>query len=137
VTGQTATISVRCECGGEAVRQVSQFVLRDELWWDAEFSCDACGTHMCEHSGLGAAPDDVRTALLAAHGRARLRLCGPAPSLVPVLKVLRDTSSLSLSQARALAGELSGDGLTGTLTEMELLGARLRAHGVAVDLERG
>ncbi|WP_449486519.1 ArsR/SmtB family transcription factor [Streptomyces avidinii] len=35
VTGQTAKAAVGCECGGTAVRQVSQFVLRGELWWDS------------------------------------------------------------------------------------------------------
>lgn len=60
VTGQTARIASRCECGSVAVRQVSQFVLRDELWWDSEFSCGSCGIHLCEHAGPGPAPDDVR-----------------------------------------------------------------------------
>lgn len=39
VTGQTAKIASLCECGSMAVRQVNQFILHDELWWDSEFSC--------------------------------------------------------------------------------------------------
>lgn len=136
MTGQTAKIASLCECGSMAVRQVNQFVLRDELWWDSEFSCTSCGTYLCEHAGPGPAPDDVREALLAAHGSARLRLAGPAPSLVPALKVFREVSAASLARARELVGELSRDGLVGTLSEMEFLKARLQRRGVPVHVDR-
>ncbi len=66
-----------------AVRRVNRCILRDELWWDSEFSCGSCGTCLCEHAGPGRAPDDVREALFAAHGPVRLRLVDPVPSLVP------------------------------------------------------
>ncbi|GAA2474029.1 hypothetical protein ACFPFX_12365 [Streptomyces mauvecolor] len=136
MSGQTVKIASRCECGSLAVRQVNQFVLDDELWWDSEFFCETCGTYLCEHAGPGSAPDDVRQALFAAHGSVRLRLTGPAPSLVPLLKVFREISAASLPQARDLAGELSRDGLVGTLSEMEFLKARLHRRGVRVDISR-
>lgn len=119
-----------------AVRQVNQFVLHDELWWDSELSCGSCGAHLCEHAGRGPAPDDVREALLAAHGPVRLRLVAPVPGLVPVLKVIREVSAVSLSRARELVGELGRDGLVGTLSEMEFLKARLQLRGVHVDIDR-
>ncbi|OEV22528.1 hypothetical protein AN221_01290 [Streptomyces nanshensis] len=119
-----------------AVRQVNQFILHDELWWDSEFSCGSCGTYLCEHAGPGPAPDDVRETLLAAHGSVRLRLVGSVPSLVPALKVFREVSAASLSRARELVGELSRDGLVGTLSEMEFLKARLQTRGVPVDVDR-
>ncbi|MFJ7206756.1 hypothetical protein ACIQWR_24905 [Streptomyces sp. NPDC098789] len=78
----------------------------------------------------------MREALLAAHGPVRLRLAGPVPGLVPALKVFREVTAASLSRARELVGELSNEGLVGTLSEMEFLKARLRMRGVPVDLER-
>lgn len=119
-----------------AVRQVNQFVHHDELWWDSEISCGSCGTYLCEQAGPGPAPDDVREALLAAHGSVRLRLVGSVPSLVPALKVFREVAAASLSRARELVGELSQGGLVGTLAEMEFLKARLRMRGVPVDIDR-
>ncbi|MGW6685791.1 hypothetical protein [Streptomyces sp. NPDC054961] len=136
MTGQTAKIASPCGCGSMAVRQVNQFILRDELWWDSEFSCGSCGIYLCEDAGPGPAPDDVREALLAAHGSVRLRLVGSLPSLVPALKVFREVTAASLSGARQLVGELSHDGLVGTLSEMEFLKARLQMCGVPVDLDR-
>lgn len=135
MSGQTAKIASLCQCGSAAVRQVNQFINHGELWWDAEFSCDNCGTYLCEQAGPGTAPDDVREALLAAHGPATLRLAEPVSSPVPVLKVLREVSAVSLSQARELVEKLSHDGVVGTLSEMELLKARLQLRGVPVDID--
>ncbi|MEV4942259.1 hypothetical protein [Streptomyces zaomyceticus] len=116
---------------------MNQFTHDDALWWDSELSCGACGIHLCEHAGPEPAPDDVREALLAAHGPARLRLAGPVTGLVPALKVLREVfPAASLSRARELAAELSHDGLVGTLPEMEFLRARLRLRGVHADIDR-
>ncbi|GAA3143469.1 hypothetical protein ACFQ0X_06740 [Streptomyces rectiviolaceus] len=136
MSGQTAKIASLCECGSVAVRQVNQFINHGELWWDAEFSCDSCGTYLCEQAGPGTAPDDVREALLAAHGPAKLRLAGPVASLVPAMKVFREVSAVSLSQARELVERLSHDGVVGTLSEMELLTTRLQLRGVPVDIDR-
>lgn len=119
-----------------AVRQVNQFILDDELWWDSEFSCGFCGTHLCEHSGPGPAPDDVREALLTAYGPVRLRPAGPVSGLVPAAKALREVAATSVSRALELAGELSQDGLVGTLPEMEFLKARLRLRGVHTEIDR-
>ncbi|ARI50707.1 hypothetical protein ACWEJZ_32910 [Streptomyces bacillaris] len=136
MTGQTAKTASRCACGSMAVRQVNQFVLSDELWWDSEFSCGACGTYLCDHAGPGPAPDDVREALLTAHGPVRLRLACPVPSLGPVMKVLRESAAISLSQARELAQDLSQEGLAGTLPEMEFLKARLQLRGIHATIGR-
>ncbi len=91
----------------------------------------------CENSNPGRPPDDVRGALLTAHGAARLRVVGPTPTLVPVLKVLREVSGASLPDAREHADELRGDGMVGTLTEMEFLGMHLRRRGVPVEVKVG
>ncbi|MDY0814711.1 hypothetical protein [Kitasatospora purpeofusca] len=137
MTGQTVKIAALCECGHMAVQQVNQFINRGELWWDAEFSCDSCGSYRCEHAGPGTAPDDEwRQALLAANGAARLRLVRPVPSLVQAMKVFRDVSGVSLPQARGLVEQLSSDGVVGTLAEMEFLKTRLQLRGIPVDVDR-
>ncbi|MFC9328782.1 hypothetical protein [Kitasatospora sp. NPDC057015] len=137
MAGQTVKIAVLCACGEMAVRQVNQFIDFGELWWDAEFTCDGCGTYRCEHAGPGAAPDDGwRQALLAANGAARLRLVGSVPSLVQAMKVFREVSGVSLPQARRFVEQLSGDGVEGTLVEMEFLKTRLRLRGIPVDVDR-
>lgn len=118
------------------MRQVNQFILHDELWWDSEFSRGSCGAYLCEHAGRGSAPDDVREALPAAHGPVRLRLVGLVPSLIPALKVLREFSAASLWHARELTGELSHDGLVGILPETEFLEARLQLRGVHVGIDQ-
>ncbi|MEU2150232.1 hypothetical protein ABZ741_38845 [Streptomyces globisporus] len=135
MTAQTAKTASRCACGSMAVRQVNQFILSDELWWDSEFSCHACGTHLCGQAGPGTAPADVREALLTVHGPARLRLDGPVPSLVPAMKVLRESAATSLSQARELAKDLSREGLAGTLPEMEFLKAQLQLRGIHTTID--
>ncbi|GGV44075.1 hypothetical protein GCM10010495_72140 [Kitasatospora herbaricolor] len=115
---------------------MNQFVLHDELWWDSEFSCAACGSYCCEHAGPGTAPDHVRQALLAAHGPAGLRLTGPLTAPVAAMKAFRETMSVSLLRARELVAELSQDGFTGTVPEMEHLASLLRRRGVPVEVSR-
>ncbi|MFI6733694.1 hypothetical protein ACIBI9_12260 [Nonomuraea sp. NPDC050451] len=135
MTGQTAKIESRCgRCEGTQVRQVNQFIDRGQLWWDAEVYCESCGAYLCEHAGPGRAPEDVRSALLAEHGPSRLCVVGPRPSLVSVLKVLREVSEVSLPRARELADELTDTGLVGTLVEMEFLKIQLRSRGVAAEV---
>ncbi|MEW1845937.1 hypothetical protein AB0392_48985 [Nonomuraea angiospora] len=113
---------------------MNQFIDRGQLWWDAEASCASCGIGWCEHPDSGEPPEDVRSALLAAHGPSRLRVVGPVPNLVSVLKVLREVWEVPLPQARELADELTHAGLVGTLAEMEFLQTRLRGRGVAAEV---
>ncbi|MGW4646502.1 hypothetical protein [Kitasatospora sp. NPDC004289] len=135
MTGQTVRLPAPCDCGALAERQVNQFVHCGELWWDAEFRCTACDAYWCEHAGPGDPPSaDWRPALLAANGPTHLRL-DPPPSLVPVLKTLRELTGAPLGEARRLAEELTGGGTTGTLPEMELLRARLQHHGLRAQLD--
>ncbi|MET7327921.1 hypothetical protein [Nonomuraea sp. NPDC005650] len=135
MTGQTAKIESRCDgCGGTLVRQVNQFIDCGQLWWDAEASCASCGVGWCEYPESGKPPEAVRSALLTAHGPSRLRVVGPVPNLVSVLKVLREVGEVPLPQARELADELTQAGLVGTLAEMEFLHARLRSRGVAAEV---
>ncbi|SEO88718.1 hypothetical protein [Actinacidiphila rubida] len=132
---QGVKITTRChDCGGELTRDVGQFTERGQVRWGIEGQCQNCPNAWCEQ-GSGATPEEIREALLAQQGPARLRLAGPEPSMVPVLRALRELHGLSLAQARAMAHELRTTGLTGTLVEMECVAAGLRRRSVAVTIE--
>ncbi|MFG2905725.1 hypothetical protein ACGF13_11770 [Kitasatospora sp. NPDC048286] len=129
-------ITTRCsDCGGVLTRDVGQFIDRGQVWWGTEGRCRSCPAAWCEQDSGGPTPEEVRQALLAEHGPARLRLAGPESSLVPVLHALREIHGLSLTQARAMAHELRTTGLVGTLVEMELVAAGLRCRSVAAVVE--
>ncbi|WP_343298683.1 hypothetical protein [Streptomyces sp. SID1034] len=129
-------VTTRCDdCGGVLIRDIGQFIDGGQVWWGTEGRCQACPTAWCEQDSGGTTPEEIRQALLAKHGPARLRLAGPESSLVPVLHVLRETHGLSLAQARAMADELKTTGLVGTLVEMELVAAGLRRRSVAAAVE--
>lgn len=135
---QGAKTTTRCEdCGGVLVRDTGQFIDRDQLWWGTEGTCETCPNRWCEQDTGGTTPEEIRHALLAEHGPARLRLSGPESNLISVLQVLRETYRLSLGQARTMAGELRSTGLVGTLVEMEFLAAGLRRRSVAASVVHG
>ncbi|MFB7382550.1 hypothetical protein ACFC6U_40285 [Kitasatospora purpeofusca] len=130
------TVTTRCDsCGGVLVRDIGQFIDGGQLWWGTEGNCRTCPTARCEQDTGAATPEAIRQALPAEHGPARLRLAGPEPSSVPVLRALRETYGLSLAQARATADESRTTGLTGTLVEMELTAAGLGRRSVAATVE--
>ncbi|MEU8438738.1 hypothetical protein AB0F18_38835 [Streptomyces sp. NPDC029216] len=119
-------------CGGVLVRDVGQFIERGQLRWGIEGRCHACANGWCE-MGVGPAPEEIRQALLAQHGFARLRLAAET-NLVPVLRALREMRHLSLGEARLTAAELSGVGLVGTSVEMAHLAEGLRKRSVSTTL---
>ncbi|MFI1395858.1 hypothetical protein [Streptomyces sp. NPDC020681] len=120
-------------CGGVLVRDVGQFIDRGQLRWSVEGRCQACPNAWCE-MGADPAPEEIRQALLAEHGAARLRLATKETSLVPVLRALREIRHLSLGEARLTAADLSGVGLVGTSVEMAHLAEGLRKRSVATTL---
>ncbi|MEU8527721.1 hypothetical protein AB0C77_19335 [Streptomyces sp. NPDC048629] len=129
-------ITKRCDaCGGVLTLDAGQFIERGRLRWGTEGNCQSCPVAWCERDGGGATPEDIRQALLAEHGPARLRLVDPGLSMVPVLRALREVHGLSLAQARATSYELKTNGVLGTLVEMELMAARLRHRSVGVVVE--
>ncbi|KOV54571.1 hypothetical protein, partial [Streptomyces sp. H036] len=89
----------------------------------------------CEQDSGPVTPENIRQALLQAHGTARLRLSGEVPELVPVLQALRNARELTLGEARTQAAELAETGLTGTLVEMEILATHLRRRAITVIIE--
>ncbi|MFJ1790218.1 hypothetical protein [Kitasatospora griseola] len=122
--------AVTCACGAEARQDAGQWLRDGAIGWDSELSCRACGASMCLGFGADGTPPWVRDPLIARHGTARLRLTDPAAGRVAVLKTLREAWDLTLPQALALAVQLAGPGLSGTLPEVAWLRERLDARGV-------
>lgn len=136
VITQGVRITGRCSvCGGVTTCDVGQFFDRGMLRWGTEGCCADCLNGWCEQDSGPVTPENIRQALLQAHGPAHLRLSGDVPSLVPVLQALRTARELSLDEARAQAAELAGTGLVGTLVEMEVLAIHLRRRAIAVSVE--
>ncbi|WP_234355791.1 hypothetical protein [Kitasatospora aureofaciens] len=136
VISQGVTITTRCEaCGGVLILDTGQHIGGGRLWWGTEGACQSCPVAWCDQVFGDATPEEIRQALLAEHGPARLRMTAPEASAVPVLRALREVHGLSLAQARALADELKTTGLVGTFVEMELVASRLRHHSVGVTVE--
>lgn len=130
---QGVLVTGRCgSCGGTTTVDVGQFFHAGRLRWGAEGQCADCQDAWCEEDSGPVTPEGIRQALLRVHGPARLRLSGDVPSLVPVLRALREARDLSLGEARAQAVRLADDGLLGTLVEMEVLALFLRGRGVDV-----
>lgn len=133
---QGVQVTGRCSaCGGTTTCDVGQFFDHGMLRWGTEGRCVDCPNGWCEEDSGPVTPENIRQALLQAHGPARLRLSGDVPSLVPVLQALRGARELSLGEARAQATELAETGLIGTLVEMEVLAVHLRRRALAVRVE--
>lgn len=133
---QGVKTAARCDaCGGVLERDIGQFIDRGRLWWGIEAGCRSCTAGWCERGSGRETPEEIRRALLAEHGAARLRLTGPGASSVTVLRALREVRDLTLAQTRALAEELRTTGLVGTLVEMELMAGRLRQRSVSAVVE--
>ncbi|MFE7394902.1 hypothetical protein [Streptomyces sp. NPDC057582] len=133
---QGVLVTGRCSaCGGTTTCDVGQFFDRGMLRWGTEGRCADCLNAWCEEDDGPVTPENIRQALLQAHGPARLRLSADVPNLVPVLQALRDAQELSLGEARAQATQLAETGLIGTLVEMEILAIHLRRRAVSVTVE--
>ncbi|MER5503058.1 hypothetical protein ABT096_38600 [Streptomyces sp. NPDC002561] len=130
---QGVQLTGRCDaCGGATTCDVGQFFDHGMLCWGTEGRCADCPNAWCVQDSGPVTPENIRQALLQAHGAARLRLSEDVPNLVPVLQALRDARELSLGEARAQAKQLTDNGLTGTLVEMEILAICLRGRAVEV-----
>ncbi|MFB8077411.1 hypothetical protein [Streptomyces sp. NPDC056013] len=133
---QGVKVTDRCRaCGGTTTVDVGQFFDEGMLCWGTEGQCADCSNGWCEQDCGPVTPENIRQALLQAHGAARLRLSGDVPSLVPVLQALRSAQELSLGEARAQAAQLVETGFIGTLVEMEILAVHLRKRAIQVSVE--
>jgi hypothetical protein len=120
-------------CGGTAVADPGIDVVDGRLVWSVSVRCPACGAAV-EVCGRDEPPDDVRAAVLARDGVARLTVDAGA-NRVAVLRVLR-RDGRTLDAAADAYARLTGDGLTGTGAELRLLAGRLEAAGARVTVAR-
>ncbi|MFC4040199.1 hypothetical protein ACFO1B_17350 [Dactylosporangium siamense] len=129
--GETAP----CGCGGTRQVSVSEFAAGDRHEWGVFVHCAGCG-HTTQECGDGELHPRLRAAIIAEFGLARLRADPEVnrPLRVRLLAVLR-RDGLTLAAAAGAYALLTGDGLTGTPVEMELLGKRLTAAGGTVTVE--
>jgi hypothetical protein len=112
-----------------------QTIVEDRLAWSISIACDRC-SFRTEECGWDELPDELRQLLLNRDGTARLRVdpdVGRSLRL-PILRVLRRDGA-TLSEASENYTRLTGVGLTGTTTEMQLLANRLHAIGTTTQLD--
>jgi hypothetical protein len=128
--------TVPCDtCSGEAMCEVVQRIDGDRLQWTRDCHCSRCGAATAE-VGWDETPADIRVALLDRWGAARVMATEKPVPEVPALRVFRRTGA-SIPEARTSVALLTGDGVTGTYVEMELLAQRLRDQAVAVRVVNG
>ncbi|MGW4942938.1 hypothetical protein ACWEOZ_15290 [Actinoplanes sp. NPDC004185] len=128
-----AVVPVACEsCDGPAAGQVYETIIDGRLHWVLTHDC---GDGFVEAMGWDETPGDLRQALLDQCGTYRLRLVRESTAKVAVMKVLRARGTSLAAVPESLAA-LTGDGMPGTETELQLLAGRLRAAGASATVER-
>lgn len=124
-----ATVPHTCgSCGRESVAGVGQHAGASLRWWLA-FRCPACGA-MLEADGGDDAPEDVRQAIIAAHGLWALHVEAEGSERVRAVAALRHVLGLSMAEAGTLKGSLPGRVAEGTKVEMAHRRQLLAGRGV-------
>lgn len=131
---ESAPYTTECiECRASAAATVAEVLADGKHEWDLHGTCGNCGSEWYE-CGFEPPPTSIRSAILTANGPSILELEIGSATPTAVMGVLRRLRSLSLAQARAMADELLGTGLKGTLVEMESLAQPLRVAGAIVSV---
>lgn len=134
MTEQASRITATCgTCAAECDGWLVQLIRDRRLHWERESSCASCGTTVCD-GDRGAAPADVRAALLADHGEYRLTVEGTGPRSGAVPKAFRDAFEVSLAEAGSAANAARGAGWCGTRVEVALVQRLLDGAGVAASV---
>ncbi|MFC8615022.1 hypothetical protein ACFT9M_01190 [Micromonospora purpureochromogenes] len=124
------------DCGSEMTCDLAQRIVHDRLHWTAECHCPHCGSTV-ETCGWDDTPAEIRDALVARSGLARLTVAGlTGPSRVAMLKVFRDAGA-SLSEAKMAAQRAVTTGVEGTRVELELLMQRLERNNITAIVNGG
>jgi hypothetical protein len=135
--GGPSMVAIASTCGKcrRGVRlSVSQTVQRGELRWGTSYQCEFCGTAE-ESDGVGAAPEDVRRAIIEQDGEWGLTVTDVV--VVPTaLRVLRQALALSISETAAIKRGAPGTLVRGTRVEMMRLEAAMRKAGVDARVAR-
>ncbi|WP_406389920.1 hypothetical protein [Streptomyces sp. NBC_00887] len=131
---ETITYDDVCQgCGAGAEWCGVQALVDDELRWDVESTCPACGFALVVCGGD--LPDELRGRMLSEHGRARLQVSPPTGNAT-VMRVLRAELGVGLDGIKAVLEQVLSGQYSGTLPEMELLARKLRASGVEASASR-
>jgi hypothetical protein len=127
-----AVVPVECDsCDGPALGQVYETIIDGRLHWVLTHDC---GDSFVEAMGWDETPGDLRQALLDQRGTYRLRLPREITG-VAVMQVLRGSGTSLADVPEALAA-LTGPGMPGTETELQLLAGRLHAAGASAAVDR-
>src|SRR5260370_14190871 len=103
-----AILRARCRsCGSEIDVTVGQAVYDSELVWHRGYSCPYCGSRT-EEDGRGAAPDEVRYAVLQQEGEWALEVAEIGTGATLALKLLRRALNLSLGGIGELGKRIPG-----------------------------
>ncbi|OOQ55405.1 hypothetical protein AFM16_01170 [Streptomyces antibioticus] len=113
-----------------------QALVGDQLRWDVESTCSACGFAEAVCGGAGAMPAERRAQMLAEHGAAWLQVDPPSARSVTIMRVLRAELGIDLIEARATLHRVLDGDCSGTLPEMEHLARALRRAGISAAATR-
>ncbi|WP_328892049.1 hypothetical protein [Streptomyces sp. NBC_00236] len=110
-----------------------QALVGEELRWDVESMCPACGfaVAVCGDD----LPDELRGRLLVEYGPAKLQVAQPTRGAA-VMRVLRAELGIGLGGVRAVLEQVLAGQYSGTLPEMELMARKLRASGIEAAASR-
>jgi hypothetical protein len=124
----------RCSCGALCEAWYGEVVsgMGDWYTFDSSLHCPTCGQRQ-EGRGCGRLPEDVRDAMLAAHGVWAVWV--PAPLRVRALAAIRVELGMSFAEVAATRGE-AGPLTTGTFAEVERLRLRLAERGFEAEVRR-
>jgi hypothetical protein len=120
------------QCATPTTASAGQSIQGDRLEWSWSVCCPGCGCTV-EICGRDEIPDQIRTAIIARDGLARLWADPLADRLrrVDILAVFR-RGGMTLGEAVAAYAQLTGDGITGLPVELQLLANRLTHVGAVV-----
>ncbi|MEV0732497.1 hypothetical protein [Polymorphospora sp. NPDC050346] len=124
-------------CGASSRGVVTQAIDGDRLTWGITSRCEGCADEGEDDGGAwGRMPDDLRQALIAGVGLARLRADPEVtrPLRLQVLRMFRRYGA-SISEASDTYDRLTDAGVTGTPAEMRLLARQLETVGTRTRLD--
>lgn len=107
-------------CGHKTSWEFGETVVGERLVWHASSQCDNCG-YTLEEDDEGPLPDHLRAIVLTEQGEWRLYVEASEDPKALILKVLRETLALSLSDVATLKEHIPGVVRSGTQAEMEWL----------------